>query len=45
MKDKTFRRLLAGILLLGSIATAALAAYTYHLQKVCSIISYIANGR
>ena len=45
MKDKTFHRLLTAVILLGSLSTIALLLWSIHLQKICSIISYIANGR
>jgi len=45
MKNKTFNRLLAGILILGCISVIALLVYTELLRQDVSIISYIANGR
>ena len=45
MKDKTFSRLLAVILILGYISVIALLVYTVLLKQDDSVISYIANGR
>ena len=45
MKDKTFRRLLAAVLILGCISVIALLVYTEMLRREVSVISYIANGR
>lgn len=45
MGEKTFRRLLLAVTLLGIVSTAALIAYTVFLHQNCSIISFIANGR
>ena len=45
MSDKTFRRIIAGITAIGTLATGGLVWYTYHLHSVCSIVSYVANGR
>ena len=45
MKDKTFDRLLAAVLILGAISVIALIVYTELLRRDVSIISYIANGR
>lgn len=45
MKDKTFRRLLTVVLILGCISVIALLVYTEMLRREVSVISYIANGR
>lgn len=45
MKDKTFNRLLAAVLILGTLSVIALLVYTELLRRDVSIISYIANGR
>ena len=45
MKDRTFGRLLAVILILGCISVIALLVYTVLLKQDVSVISYIANGR
>lgn len=45
MKDKTFDRLLAAVMILGIISVIALLIYTELLRRDVSIISYIANGR
>lgn len=45
MKDRTFSRLLAAVVILGSISVIALLVYTELLRRDVSIISYIANGR
>lgn len=45
MKNKTFHRLLAAVLILGCISVIALLVYTEFLRRDVSIISYIANGR
>ena len=43
MKDKIFVRILALIMILGTISTFALGFYTYHLQKESSLTAFIAN--
>ncbi|MBQ9260362.1 MAG: hypothetical protein IJ187_11035 [Neisseriaceae bacterium] len=43
MSDKTYIRALLVIVILGSIFTLSLLAYTFYLQQHCSIISYIGN--
>ncbi len=45
MKDRTFDRLLAAVLILGTLSVIALLVYTELLRRDVSIISYIANGR
>lgn len=45
MREKTFRKLLIAILILGTMVTVALIGYTVYLYLNCSIISFIANGR
>lgn len=45
MKDKTFDRLLAAVMILGIISVIALLIYTELLRRDVSIVSYIANGR
>ena len=45
MKNKTFNKLLAAVLILGCISVIALLVYTECLRRDVSIISYIANGR
>ena len=45
MKDKTFSKLLAAVIILGSLSIIALLVYTELLRRDVSIISYIANGR
>ena len=45
MKDRTFDRLLAVVLILGTLSVIALLVYTELLRRDVSIISYIANGR
>lgn len=45
MKDKTYRRLLAAVMILGVISSVILVLYTIRLYRSCSIITYIANGR
>ena len=45
MKDKTFDRLLAAVMILGIISVIAMLIYTELLRRDVSIISYIANGR
>ncbi|MDD7517072.1 hypothetical protein [Ruminococcus flavefaciens] len=45
MSDKTFRRIIALITVIGTLSTAALVVYTCHLHNECSVISYVANGR
>lgn len=44
MKDKSFDRLLAAVLILGTASVIALLVYTELLRRDVSIISYIANG-
>ena len=43
MSDKTYIRALLIIVILCSIFTLSLLAYTFYLQQHCSIISYIGN--
>lgn len=43
MKNKTFIKILAGIVVAGILSTTALTIYTIHLRQHCSIITYIAN--
>lgn len=45
MNEKLFRNIVIILLILGIISIIALTVYTFILQKDCSIISYIANGR
>lgn len=45
MSDKTFGRIIAVITALGVLVTGGLMWYTVHLHGVCSIVSYVANGR
>ena len=45
MKNKTFNKLLAAVLIIGCISVIALLVYTEMLRRDVSIISYIANGR
>ena len=45
MKDKTFRRLLAAVMIVGSVSSFILVLVTIHMYQNCSILSYIANGR
>ncbi len=45
MKDKTFDKLLAAVLILGCVSVIALLVYTELLRRDVSVISYIANGR
>lgn len=43
MSDKTWRKLLMSILIVGIVTSSLLIGYTVKLQKQCSIITYIAN--
>lgn len=43
MKEKTFIKILAVVIVAGILSTTALAVYTIHLRRHCSIITYIAN--
>lgn len=43
MQDKYFRRIIAVILIVGVISSAALIGYTIYLRSQCSIISFISN--
>lgn len=45
MKDKLFMKIVAIVVAVGIISTTALAVYTVHLYKQCSILNYIANER
>ncbi len=45
MKERTFHRLLAAIIIIGAVTSLLLLIYTKHLYDNCSIISYIVNGR
>lgn len=45
MKDNTYRRLLAAVMILGAVSSVILVLVTIHLYRSCSIITYIANGR
>ncbi len=45
MREKVFRRLLLGLVAVGTCAVIGLFIYTVHLYLNCSIISFIANGR
>ncbi len=45
MKDATFYKLLAAIVILGTLVTVILLAVTKQQYDNCSILSYIANGR
>lgn len=45
MKERTFHRLLAAVIIAGIIISLLLLIYTKHLYDNCSIISYIAKGR
>ncbi len=43
MSDKLYKKLIAIILAIGMLTTAALVAYTAYLHSNISIISYIAG--
>ena len=43
MKEKTFVRLMAVVIIAGVLSTTALVVYTVQLRRNCSIITYIAN--
>lgn len=43
MKEKTFIKIMAAIVIAGILSTTALVVYTIHLRQNCSIITYIAN--
>ncbi|MBQ7835342.1 MAG: hypothetical protein IJ385_06120 [Ruminiclostridium sp.] len=45
MSEKLFKGIVIALLVLGMISIIAITVYTFILQKDCSIISYIANGR
>lgn len=45
MKDELFTKIVAVVVAIGLISSVALAAYTVHLYKQCSILNYIANER
>ncbi|MDD6881958.1 MAG: hypothetical protein PUE18_10355 [Firmicutes bacterium] len=43
MKDKTYRIIIAAIVIIGIISTVTLSAYTVYLHGHCSILAYIAS--
>ena len=44
MDDKKFGRLMAIVITLGFLSTAAMLGYILYLYDNCSIIAYIGNG-
>jgi len=45
MRDKIFYRIVAVILIIGTISAFSLVAYTIHKHNNASIITYISNER
>ncbi len=43
MRDSLFKKILAGVIILGLLSTGVLMGYTMYLRSQCSILTYIAN--